>query len=148
MTRMALLATLLLSSPCLGFTSDAPGSESLRIDHVIVGVADLDRGMGQFEQLTGVRPVIGGDHPGCGSRNALVSLGNGRYLELLAARGDASPSADIDVLRKLKDLTPLGWAVSTSQPQVTVRHLRQRGYGISDPLPGSLLKPDGTMLGG
>jgi glyoxalase-like protein len=143
---MALLPTLLLSSPCLGFSSDAPDAESLRIDHVIVGVADLDRGMDQFQQLTGVRPVIGGDSPGRGSRNALVSLGTGRYLELLAPRSDASPSADIDVLRGLKDLTPLRWVVSTSQPEVTVRHLRQFGYRISDALPGSRVKPDGTRL--
>jgi len=43
-------------------------------------------------------------------------------------------------------LTPLRWVVSTSQPEVTVRHLRQLGYGISDPLPGSRVKPDGTTL--
>jgi hypothetical protein len=146
MTRMTLLATLIIISPCFGFARDAPDSESLRIDHVIVGVADLDRGMDQFEQLTGVRPVIGGDSPGRGSRNALVSLGNGRYLELLAPRSDASPSADIDLLRRLKDLTPLRWVVSTSQPEVTVHHLRKLGYGISDPLPGSRVKPDGTRL--
>jgi glyoxalase-like protein len=144
-TRMA-LATLLLSSPRLGFASDAPGSELLRIDHVIVGMADLERGMDRFEQLTGVRPVIGGANPRTATRNALVSLGNRRYLELLAPRGDAPPSADIDLLRKLEDLTPLRWVVSTSQPEVTVRHLRQLGYGISDPLPGSRVKPDGTTL--
>ena len=146
MTRLALLATLLLGSPCFGFSSDAPDSESLRIDHVIVGAADLDRGMDQFEQLTGVRPVIGGDNPARSSRNALVSLGNGRYLELVAPRSDASPSADIDVLRRLKGLTPLGWVVSTSQPEVTVRHLRQLGYGVSDSLPGTRVKPDSTRV--
>jgi hypothetical protein len=109
-------------------------------------MADLDRGMDRFEQLTGVRPVIGGANPRTATRNALVSLGNRRYLELLAPRGDAPPSADIDLLRKLGDLTPLRWVVSTSQPEVTVRHLRQLGYGISDPLPGSRVKPDGTTL--
>lgn len=146
MTRMAPLAALLLCSPCFGFSGDAPDSELLRIDHVIVGVADLDRGMDQFEQLTGVRPVIGGESPGRSVRNALVSLGNGRYLELIAPRRDAPPSADIDVLRGLADVTPLRWVVSTSHPEVTVRHLRQLGYGVSDSLPGSRLKPDGTTL--
>ena len=146
LTRKALLAALLLSSPCFGFSSDATDSESLRVDHVIVGVGDLDRGMDQFEQLTGVRPVIGGDSPGRGTRNALVSLRKGRYLELLAPRSDAPPSADIEVLRMLEDLTPLRWVVSTSQPEVTVRRLRQLGYRISDSLPGSRVKPDGTRL--
>src|SRR5205085_7393689 len=65
------------------------------------------------------------------SRSALVSLGNGRYLELLAPCGEASPSADIDVLRRLQDLTPLMWVVSTSQPEVTVRHLRQATSGTT-----------------
>lgn len=143
---VALLATLLLISACFGYSSGASDSESLRIDHVIVGVADLDRGMDQFEQLTGVRPIIGGENPGRGTRNALVSLGNGRYLELVAPRGDAPPSANIDVLRGLDDLTPLGWVVSTSQPEVTLRNLRQRGYRISDPLPGSRVKPDSTRV--
>lgn len=145
MTRIALLATLFLSSARLGPGSEAR-DESLRIDHVIVGVADLDRGMDQFEELTGVRPVLGGDSPGRGTRNALVSLGNGRYLELLGPRSDASTSADIQVLRNLKGLTPLRWVVSTSQPEVTVGHLRQLGYQISDPLPGSRVKPDSTRV--
>jgi hypothetical protein len=143
---MTLLATLLLSSPCLAISSDAPDSESLRVDHVIVGVADLDRGMDEFEQLTGVRPIIGGDSPGRGSRNALVSLGNACYLELIAPRSDAPPSAEIDVLRGLKELTPLRWVVSTSQPEVTVRRLKQLGYGVSDQLPGARVKPGGTRL--
>ena len=75
-----------------------------------------------------------------------MSLGKGRYLELIAPRTNASPSPDIVALRNLKDLTPLRWAVSTNEPEVTVRHLRQLGYAISDPLPGSRVKPDGTKL--
>jgi hypothetical protein len=141
-----LLVTLVLISQPLAVSSDGPTSESLRIDHVIVGVADLDYGMRRFEELTGVRPVVGGDSPGRGARNALASLGSGRYLELLAPRGDASPSPDIDRLRQLKDLTPLRWAVSTSQAEMTVRRLKQLGYAISDPLPGSRVKPDGNRL--
>jgi hypothetical protein len=76
----------------------------------------------------------------------LVSLGKGRYLELIAARTNASPSPDVVALRNLTELTPLRWAVATDEPEVTVRHLRQLGYAISDPLPGSRVKPDGTKL--
>lgn len=118
----------------------------MQIDHVIVGIADLDQGIDQFEQRTGVRPAVGGDHPGRGTRNALAALDDGRYLEILAPQSGASPSSEIDHLRKLTTLTPIGWAVATSDPEATVRFLRQAGYAVSDPQPGSRVKPDGTKL--
>jgi hypothetical protein len=75
----------------------------------------------------------------------LAALGDGRYLEILAPQSGAS-GADVDPLRKLEVLTPIGWAVSTSDPEATVRFLKQAGYGVSEPSPGSRLKPDGTKL--
>jgi len=40
--------------------------------------------VGWFEALTGVTPRYGSAHHGLGTHNALVSLGNGVYIELLA----------------------------------------------------------------
>jgi hypothetical protein len=57
-------------------------ASAAQIDHVILGIDDLDRGVKAFEAATGVKPVYGGKHPG-GTRNALVSLGDGIYLEQL-----------------------------------------------------------------
>ena len=53
-------------------------ASAAQIDHVILGIDDLDRGVKAFEAATGVKPVYGGKHPG-GTHNALVSLGDG-YL--------------------------------------------------------------------
>lgn len=56
----------------------------LHVDHLVWVVQDLDEGIVAFEALTGVRPVIGGRHLGIGTHNALVTLGDRQYIELLA----------------------------------------------------------------
>jgi hypothetical protein len=121
-------------------------ADALQIDHVILGINDLNRGIEDFQRLTGVLPVAGGSHPGRGTHNALASLGSGRYLEILAPRPDAPPSEFVDGLRQLTTMTPVGWAVSTSDVDATVRALQQWGYDLSDREPGSRERTDGSKL--
>lgn len=47
-------------------------------------IHDLETGCDYFEELLGVRPVFGGYHHMQGTKNALLNLGDGCYLELLA----------------------------------------------------------------
>lgn len=54
------------------------------LDHIMYGVRDLNAGMDEIEARTGVRPVFGGFHPGQGTCNAVMSLGNKQYLEIIA----------------------------------------------------------------
>ncbi len=56
-----------------------------QIDHIVYTVSDLDAAMDTFETLLGVRPIFGGIHHHFGTKNALINLDNGIYLELLAA---------------------------------------------------------------
>lgn len=84
---------------------------SLELDHVVLGVPDLDEGMAWFESLTGVRPVHGGAHEGAGTHNALVGLGPTTYLELLAVDPDQDvpSSASKALVASLDEPRPVGW---------------------------------------
>ena len=64
--------------------SGAATGPSAAIDHLVLACATLESGIAWAERALGVRPTVGGRHPQWGTHNALLSLGEGCYLELLA----------------------------------------------------------------
>src|SRR5262245_41617877 len=100
----------------------------MQIDHLILGIGDLEHGVAEVEQNTGVRPGCGRGHPGRGTHNALASLGDGQYLEILAPTKTAPSSPAIDEFRRIERLTPAGWAVATTDIDATARFLKAAGY--------------------
>ncbi|MBX2966561.1 MAG: VOC family protein [Cyclobacteriaceae bacterium] len=115
-----------------------------RIDHIILAVNDLERGMQQFEELTGVKPVVGGKHPDSFTQNALVALEGGAYIEILAPRADADSVPEW--IRQFRSITPMGWAVYTENIESTRKKLISMGFPVSDIKPGARTKPDGEIL--
>src|ERR1700730_8753262 len=116
-----------------------------RIDHIIIGAADLDRATRAFERMTGVRPVYGGKHP-TGTHNALVSLGGHTYLEIIAAQPGAPPPDWLPDLSHFEDPTPVAWAVTTDDGPALRRDLVAAGFALTENKPGERTTPSGATL--
>jgi hypothetical protein len=117
------------------------------VDHLLLGAGDLDRGIDWVEKAIGVRAVGGGSHPGVGTRNALLSLGGRRYLEILAP--DPAQTAynfPIDV-RPLTEPRLITWAAGTKRINAVAKKARASGYETFGPREGSRTRPDGKLLG-
>lgn len=116
------------------------------IDHVILGISDLERGVREFESRTGVTPKRGGEHPGRGTQNALVALGDGRYLEILAPASTPQPAGPRETAVSHAELTLVGWALHTPAIASLVQQVRAAGFEVEGPTPGSRRTPDGALL--
>lgn len=121
------------------------------LDHILLGCSDLDQGIAFVQQHTGVRPAVGGVHPGRGTRNALLSLGEMRYLEVIApdpAQAGQKISRE-SMVANLKTLTSpqiIDWAVHTSDIKRVAESWSKAGIEFDGPTAGSRKRPDGRVL--
>lgn len=150
--KFILSYALVLNCLVVGATSaqDRSGQlearDGLTLDHIIVAVGDLEDGSRQFQEMTGVEPVFGGLHPGGETQNALVALGPRSYLEILAPQTQGNLPETAEWLLAFRELTPMGFAVSTTDLAGTVARLQNHGYVTSETAPGSRSVPDGDTL--
>ena len=118
------------------------------LDHILLGCNDLDHGIAFVEQHTGVRATIGGVHPGRGTRNALLSLGERRYLEIIAP-DPAQKGIDNERLASILKLTTpklIQWAAHVDNIDALAKKLKSEGVNVEGPEPGSRKRPDGRLL--
>jgi len=121
------------------------------LDHILLGCHDLDQGITFIEERTGVRAALGGVHPGRGTRNALLSLGEHCYLEIIGPDPEqkdiqASAVPLVSMMKQLTNPRLIGWAVHPGEIQALGDRLRQSGVAVQGPLPGSRTQPDGGIL--
>jgi hypothetical protein len=114
------------------------------IDHIILAINNLDTGVKQFKELTGIEPVFGGIHPESFTQNALIALDGETYIEIMAPRPNTENVPEY--FTKIKQLTPIGWAIRTHNIQLTKDKLRSIGLKPTENHPGSRATPDGSLL--
>jgi hypothetical protein len=118
------------------------------LDHILLGSPDLQGGIDFVERHTGVRATFGGVHPGRGTKNALLSLGGRRYLEIIAP-DPAQPGVKNPLASSLHTLTEprlVGWAAHPSGVAALAEKFRAERLQFEGPTPGSRKRPDGQLL--
>ena len=118
------------------------------IDHLVYATPDLDLGIATIERLLGVRATAGGRHPGAGTRNALVALGPGTYLEIVGLdRTQPQPEQPrwfrIDEIDAPRLVT---WAAKVDSIDQISRKARRLGVGLGGIVAGSRRRDDGVLL--
>lgn len=144
---LALTGTAVLTPRWSWAANEFPGM----LDHIILGCSNLDVGIAFVEQRTGVRAVVGGVHPNMGTMNALLSLGAGHYLEIMAPDPSASAvqQSAMDQLNMLKGLTTprlTRWAIQSRNVEALAKKLHNAGIETVALQPGSRKRPDGRVL--
>src|SRR5258708_34212316 len=107
------------------------------IDHIIIGVNDLERATAIFGQRLGLAVSGGGIHPSGGTANRIIVIGD-TYLELITVRAPAE--AEQSLLERLaKGEGFLNFVLASNEIEEGSRGVTRRGVFIT--------RPQGAELG-
>jgi hypothetical protein len=119
-----------------------------RVDHLVYATPDLQAGVDRLEKLLGIRASPGGQHPGRGTRNALIALGPASYIEIIGPDPE-QPRPTAPRPFGIDDLTTpklAAWAVKGDHLEAIVANARRHGVMLGDVTAGSRRRPDGLVL--
>jgi Glyoxalase-like domain len=119
-----------------------------RVDHLVYATPELNRGVEEIEKLLGIRATAGGQHPGRGTRNALVALGPTAYLEIIAPDPEQPPPKEPRAfgLDRLKESRLVAWSVNGHDLKRLRDEAVSKGVSIGEVKSGSRRRPDGVQL--
>jgi len=144
---LTVVCVLVMSANTYAQTGDTPAL--LRtIDHLVYATPDLAAGVRHIEAVLGIQATPGGQHPGEGTRNALVALGPTSYLEIIGPDPDQPKPLqprkfEIDDLKAPRLIT---WAAKGTNLTQMVGEAHGRGVPIGEVIPGSRRTPTGALL--
>lgn len=115
------------------------------IDHIIIGVQNLDEAETVFRLRLGLVPSGGGIHPSGGTANRVIVIGD-TYLELITVREreEAQPSL---LSRLAKGDGYLNFVLASQNLSKDCAAMKERGVPVLGPTPGQLTSPDGRSRG-
>jgi hypothetical protein len=147
--RSASLALLLLTLLDASRAQQPPTAPLMtRIDHLVYATPDLNLGIDAVEKLLGIRATPGGQHPGLGTRNALVALGSSSYLEIIGPDPDQPKPAGRRrfAIDELNAPRIVAWVAKSMELEKLAAAAAERGVKLGAVTAGSRRRPDGVLL--
>lgn len=119
-----------------------------QVDHVVYATRDLQTSITKLEELLGVRASFGGKHPGGGTQNALIALGPGMYLEIMAPDPDQPdpPRGRPFGIDTLREPHVVAWLAKGKDLPTLIAGARAHGVALGDLREGRRQRPDGAQL--
>jgi len=118
------------------------------LDHLVYAVPHLQEAIDDLERRLGVRSVFGGQHPGRGTHNALLGLGPGQYLEIIAP-DPCQPQPPVSpwfTQNRIDSPRLLTWAAKATHLEGLVAEAKSNGLELGEVRDGGRKRPDGTEL--
>lgn len=118
------------------------------LDHLIYRTPDLEAAIEELAKLLGVRPAMGGRHPGRGTWNALLSLGERWYLELIAPdpEQDEPPRPNSPFGAPGGEARLNTWAIRPPDIEATAARALEGGVDLGPVQPMSRQTAEGGLL--
>ncbi|MDJ0925116.1 MAG: VOC family protein [Acidimicrobiia bacterium] len=118
------------------------------IDHLVYATKDVDETIRALADRLGVEAAPGGRHLGYGTRNALLSLGSGCYLEIIGPDSGQPPPLegywyDIDNIDRARLVT---WTARLEHIERVAAHAHAQGYKAGSVHQVFRETPDGDRL--
>ena len=125
-----------------------PAALLTRVDHLVYATPDLQVGIDAVEKQVGIKATAGGQHPGLGTRNALVALGPTSYLEIIGPDPEQpKPSGPRRFgIDDLKAPRIVRWVVKSSDLGAVADNAARAGVTLGPLASGSRRRPDGVLL--
>ncbi|MCZ7533911.1 MAG: VOC family protein [Acidimicrobiia bacterium] len=119
-----------------------------RVDHLLYATPDVEATIAEISGLFGIDPVVGGRHPGLGTRNALIRLGPRRYFEIIGP----DPDREFDGLPTVVGLDTLetprlaSWVAHSDDLRTTLDLAGSARIDLGDAVDGTRETTDGAVL--
>jgi hypothetical protein len=146
--RFSILALALVATIAVAGAQQPATPLLARIDHLVYATPDLSLGINTIEKLLGIRATPGGQHPGLGTRNALVALGPSSYLEIIGPDPEQpKPAGRLRFgISELKAPRIVTWVAKGTELETLAAAAAERGVKLGTVTPGSRRRPDGVVL--